>query len=45
MLTASCKIEIQKAVDVTYKDLEKLLVPYIESVKKVWKILFPFYLL
>ncbi|EGT4864223.1 hypothetical protein DBN25_12615 [Clostridioides difficile] len=34
MLTASCKIEIQKAVDVTYKDLEKLLVPYIESVKK-----------
>ena len=34
MLTASCKMEIQKAVDVTYKELEKLLVPYIESVKK-----------
>lgn len=34
MLTASCKIEIQKAVDVTYRELEKLLVPYIESVKK-----------
>ncbi|MCC0653480.1 GTPase [Clostridioides sp. ES-S-0001-03] len=34
MLTASCKIEIQKAVDTTYKELEKLLAPYIESVKK-----------
>ncbi|HFL3523779.1 TPA: hypothetical protein ACG3Q9_003362 [Clostridioides difficile] len=34
MLTDSCKIEIQKAVDATYNELEKLLVPYIESVKK-----------
>ena len=34
MLTASCKIEIQKAVDVTYNEIEKLLVPYIQSVKK-----------